>query len=252
MNRRKFLGISALSVGGLLAAGIAYRHYRPSDPLDPFRKSTKKVLTARFGKRHSDKILNDIRAEYASIVVSVPDIGGTQSMFTEWLDYGVYYLAMYRSLKKVGYSTDQVGEAIYRTYETMADYPTWFLNLIGRLKYSKSYISRLQKASGETQKRLYPAGWVCTFVRGDGKNFDYGLDVTECGICKFYDKHKAMDLAPYMCLSDFVISKAFNRGLVRYHTIAEGSDRCDFRYKAGRETFVYPLRGGWPPQFSKI
>ena len=52
-----------------------------------------------------------------------------------------------------------------------------------------------------------------------------------------------------MCLSDEVVSRAFNRGLVRYKTIAEGAETCDFRYKRSRETFVYPLRDGWPPQF---
>jgi len=44
-------------------------------------------------------------------------------------------------------------------------------------------------------------------------------------------------------------SCAFDRGLVRHKTIAEGAEVCDFRYKKGRETFVYPLRDGWPPQF---
>jgi hypothetical protein len=90
---------------------------------------------------------------------------------------------------------------------------------------------------------------VCTFVEGDGEAFDYGLDVTECGICKFYRAHGAGGLAPYMCLSDYVVSRAFGRGLVRYKTIAEGAEVCDFRYKQGRETFVYPLRDGWPPKF---
>ena len=37
--------------------------------------------------------------------------------------------------------------------------------------------------------------------------------------------------------------------LVRYETIAEGADKCDFRFQKGRKTFVYPLRDGWPPQF---
>jgi len=90
---------------------------------------------------------------------------------------------------------------------------------------------------------------VCTFVEGDGETFDYGLDVTECGICKFYHAQGADELAPYMCLSDYVVSRAFGRGLVRYKTIAEGAEVCDFRYKQGRETFVYPLRNGWPPKF---
>ena len=55
-----------------------------------------------------------------------------------------------------------------------------------------------------------------------------------------------------MCLSDYVVSKAFNRGLVRYKTIAEGAEKCDFRFKKGRETIVYPLNKGWPPLFLDV
>jgi len=44
-------------------------------------------------------------------------------------------------------------------------------------------------------------------------------------------------------------SCAFDRGLVRHKTIVEGAEVCHFRYKKGRETFVYPLRDEWPPQF---
>lgn len=32
-------------------------------------------------------------------------------------------------------------------------------------------------------------------------------------------------------------------------SIAEGAEKCDFRFKKGRATFVYPLRKGWPPDF---
>ncbi|MBN1662061.1 MAG: L-2-amino-thiazoline-4-carboxylic acid hydrolase [Deltaproteobacteria bacterium] len=252
MNRRKFLAVSAASFGGLLAAGTAYRFFRPSDPLDSFYKSTRKVLSARLGERRADDMMRNIRNEYAGLVPSVPDIGGKQSMFTEWLDYGVYYLAVYRVLKRDGYPIDQAGELIFRTYETMADYPKGFLNLVGRLKYGNRYVSRLRQEAGASRQRRYPAGWVAEFIDGDGREFDYGLNITECGICKFYKAHNAMELAPYMCLSDYVVSRAFDRGLVRQYTIAEGHDHCDFRYKTGRETFVYPLRKGWPPQFANV
>jgi hypothetical protein len=84
---------------------------------------------------------------------------------------------------------------------------------------------------------------------GDGQEFDYGLDFTECGICEFYRAQRADELTPYLCLMDGVVSEVFCYGLVRYKTLAEGADVCDFRYKAGRETFLYPLRDGWPPKF---
>ena len=50
-------------------------------------------------------------------------------------------------------------------------------------------------------------------------------------MCKFYQANEAGELSPYICLSDYVVSKAFDRGLVRYQTIAEGAAKCDFRYK---------------------
>ena len=249
MKRRKFLKVSAASVGAVLAAGLIYRGTRRSDPLHDVYKSTEKVLTAHFGKERTAEIMREIRTNYTSLTPSVPYIGGKENMFTEWLTYGVYYLAVYRVLKPLGYSMDQIGEVIYKTYEDMADYPKWFLRIVGRLKYGGSYTSRLRLAVEDSQKGQYPCGWVGTFVKGNGHQFDYGIDMTECGIWKSYVAHNAQELAPYMCLSDYVVSKAFDRGLVRHYTIAEGGDRCDFRYKKGRETFVYPLRNGWPPRF---
>jgi hypothetical protein len=47
-----------------------------------------------------------------------------------------------------------------------------------------------------------------------------------------------------MCLADFPMSEAFGSGLVRTTTIAEGFNRCDFRFKRGGET-----QQGWPPSF---
>ena len=44
-------------------------------------------------------------------------------------------------------------------------------------------------------------------------------------------------------------SCAFDRGLVRHKTIAEGAEVCNSRYKKGQETFVYSFRDGRPPQF---
>jgi hypothetical protein len=83
MNRRRFLGLSAVSGGGILVAGAAYRFFRPSDPLHSFHESTKKALAAHFGDDRAADMLKDIQAEYASIAPTVPYIGGNKSMFTE-------------------------------------------------------------------------------------------------------------------------------------------------------------------------
>ena len=93
----------------------------------------------------------------------------------------------------------------------------------------------MRKAASKSQERAHPADWVFSFVEGDGEEFDWGIDFTECRIVKFFRAQGAGELAPYLCLGDFPISDAFGTGLIRNTTIAEGGDRCDFRFKRGRE-----------------
>jgi hypothetical protein len=253
ITRRSFLKLSAATAGiAILGGGVGYALLRDPDPLADFYTSTEKVLSARFDQSRAKTLVQDIRQEYKALALEAPYIGGEENIFTEWLTYGVYYLAVYRILASQDQSVEQVGRIIYETYEVMADRPQWLIDLAGGLKYGQGYIERLRTAAVASQERRYTGDWVCAFVEGDGETFDYGLDVTECGICKFYHAHGADELAPYMCLSDYVVGRAFGRGLVRYKTIAEGAKVCDFRYKQGRETFVYPLRDGWPPKFIQV
>ncbi len=250
MNRRKFLKISTIAAGtAVIGGGTIYTMFKDSDPLSPFFEATQKVLTARFGDDLSATLIMETKQAYEALRPEIPYIGGKGNIFSEWLNYGAYYLAMYRALSTRGHNVNEVGKLIFETYEVMADYPEWFLRIVGRFKYGKKYAEKLRAAAEASQKRKYPGDFVSSFIDGDNENFDYGLDITKCGICKLYSAQGAEKLSRYMCLSDYVVSKAFNRGLVRYKTIAEGADKCDFRYKKGRETFVYPLRQGWPPNF---
>lgn len=252
LHRRGFIKLCAATAGTVVVGGVGYALFRDADPLADFYDSTEAVLATRFGQSRAKTLAQDIQREYKALTPEVPYIGGDENMFTEWLDYGVYYLAAYYVLKSQDQSIDQVGRIIYETYEVMADHPQWLLSLVGSLRYDDKYIQRLKAAAAESQRRRYPGDWVSAFVEGDGETFDYGLDVTECGICKLYQAHAASRLARYLCLSDYVQSRAFDRGLMRYKTIAEGAGMCDFRYRQGRETFVYPLRDGWPPKFIQV
>ncbi len=67
--------------------------------------------------------------------------------------------------------------------------------------------------------------------RSEGE-FDYGYNIKSCAICYLYGRHDAMDLVPYMCASDDVMSDLRGEGLRRTGTIALGAHRCDFRYQA--------------------
>jgi hypothetical protein len=214
-----------------------------------YQESTRQVLAVRFGDDLAGAMLKETWQEYEVLLPEVPYIGGEKNLNSENLLVSAYCLAKYRALKARGQTTEQVGKIIFEAYQATADVPGWLRGLVKRLKYGKKSQERWREQAAESQKRQYPGDWAFEFVEGDGEEFDYGLDFTECGICRLYQAQGAEELTPYLCLSDYVVGKAFDRGLVRYKTLAEGADVCDFRYKAGRESFVYPLRDGWPPKF---
>lgn len=86
----------------------------------------------------------------------------------------------------------------------------------------------------------FDVGWV------DESAGHWAMTMTRCGICHLFGAHDAMDLVPYMCATDDVMSKAQGQGLRRTGTIALGGGCCDFDYQSGRATApvaaVYPER----------
>jgi len=213
---------------------------------DKALKPARKVFVTNFGDGLVDRILEDARQEYEALIPELP-YWGKNNMMTGFLIGSSYFLAIYRVLKKHGKSVAEIGKIICEIVEARLNrVPSPVLRLYGKLKYGKSYRERLKKQAIISKKKEYPGDYVFTYIVGDGKEFDYGYDITECGVCKFLHAQDADELAPFLCLVDFPLSKAFGRGLVRNMTIAEGADKCDFRYKKGRDT-----KEGWPPSFLK-
>ncbi len=79
----------------------------------------------------------------------------------------------------------------------------------------------------------HPGEFELELVEGDGQDFDWGYNIKSCAICHQFAKYDALDLVPYMCASDDVMSDAGDQGLVRTGTIALGAHQCDFRYRQG-------------------
>ena len=206
------------------------------------QKYGRKVLASSYGTDTADAVLLEARREYEALIPLLPYIGGKTNPRTTNLLQSAWLLALYKALKKHGKTAEEAGKRAYEGVEAQAlSYPKFLLNLSGRWTLRKSSMKRKAAFS---QSRRYPGDWVCTFVEGDGQEFDVGMDYTECGICKFYHEQGADEFAPYLCLTEYPVQKAMGTGMVRTMTIAEGASRCDPRFKRGRA-----VREGWPPQF---
>jgi hypothetical protein len=79
---------------------------------------------------------------------------------------------------------------------------------------------------------------VFRFIEGDHENFNFGIDYSECASLKFLIAQNALELAPYICANDILQSEKLSWGLTRTMSLAEGGEKCDFRFKKGGRTNV--------------
>jgi hypothetical protein len=191
----------------------------------------RQVLISVYGKANADNIIRESRREYEAIIPQIPYIGDRNPLRI-FLHTTSCYLAFYRILRERGLSIEEAGRMLCRMNEAeIKAIPYPVRRMIGWLWFSPWLIRRFRKRAEESQERRYPDNYVLTFVEGDGRTFDYGIDYTECAGCKFLKQQNAAELAPFMCKFDKVASDLLGWGLTRTMTIANGHEKCDFRFK---------------------
>ena len=189
------------------------------------------------GKVFADELIHTARNHYESLIPQIPYIGGSKVHMTTDLLESVTHLAYLRAFIQHGLTDEESRRILYQGMETrLAQYPKLLLKLLGWMSFTKMYLRKFQRQSVESQVREYPGGFVFDVVIGDGEEFDWGLDFTECGIRKFYQAQNASEFLPIVCPIDYLLSDAFGYGLVRTKTLTEGAEICNPRMKRGRQT----------------
>jgi hypothetical protein len=195
------------------------------------------LFVSRYGE-DSEEMLHEARQQYEALIPQLPYIGGKQP-FTQFLISTAWFLSMYRVLKRRGETVEDVGQLLYQATEAyLQAYPRFLSRFLGFMSFSPRYLRKVQQRAVESHARQYPGDYVFDYVEGDGETFDYGVDYTECGTVKFLTEQGAPELALYVCPADILHSQALGWGLRRTTTLAEGAERCNFRFKKGGETRV--------------
>jgi hypothetical protein len=205
---------------------------------DNLMKKARIVLISQYGETFAETIVVETRQEYSKLIPEIPYVGQNRILIF-FMTGTAQSLAIYRALVSQGKTAEEAGKLYYLMCQALLNsYPRIVHWLIGRMSFSGFCLRALKKVALESQKRLYPGGYVFSFVDGDGTEFDYGVDYSECGGCKFLSKQGALEFAPYVCTADIIYSELFGWGLTRTKTIAEGFEKCDFRFKKGGKTRV--------------
>jgi len=154
-------------------------------------------------------------------------------------------LALYLALRDQGIDAHTFGRAMLTGLERAPIPPD-----PNRTERSDAARLAFIAAAERSQREALAREDVFEFLDGDGESFEYGLNVKACATCHQFARYGAMDLVPYMCAVDDVMSAKHGEGLRRTGSIALGADHCDFRYKAGGtpEPLAprYPAKIRWP------
>ncbi len=97
-------------------------------------------------------------------------------------------------------------------------------------------LDRLKTAGAAARESQRPGEFQFDAQLLDAETGEWRMAMTSCGICHLFGAHDAMDLVPYMCATDDVMSDMADDGLTRSGTIALGAHQCDFHYRPGQAT----------------
>lgn len=199
--------------------------------INDFFSNVEVVLQLNFGKGFSLDVVGDMRKRFSSLLEKVPYIGGSKNHLTETLLWSASALALYQAIQNRNKLIQDTGYIIYQAMKiTLEKMPRELAKDLGHKLFTEDYKNKLRHYAIYSQNREYTGDWVCNFIEGNNI-FDYGYDYTECGIQKFLRSQNADELTPYLCALDFLSSEVLETGLIRTSTLAEGSSKCDFRYR---------------------
>ena len=219
----------------------SYYLSRREDILDLYEthsRAWRPFVAQRYGDVFAQDIIEEAREILEDLIPELPYIGGDDNPMTYHIVSCSTSLALYKAMKARGKSAEETGKIIYDAVaESVRHLPP-------NPPPTEAFLEKQRERARISQERRYPGDWVRDFVEGDGEDFDYGYDFYECGTRKLYRAHGADAFTPFFCYLDFVTYRTAGWSFSRTKTLAEGHEKCNFRFKRGGET-----QKGWPPPF---
>jgi len=201
----------------------------------------KQFLLQAYSQEFAEAVINEARQRFEEFIPSIPYIGGDENaLFTHHIIRSAEYLTLYQVMRARGKTTQEVGKIIYDALDEFGKHTP----LVPGQELTHESIAWEKELARISQERRYPDDWVYEYLEGDGVEFDYGKDYSECGAQKLFHAHGADEFLPYLCYLDFVTDRTQGWGFTRTETLAEGYSRCNGRSKKGGVT-----KKGWPPPF---
>lgn len=200
-----------------------------------WRRSARRELSA-LADYDDQSWLAEALTHLKAIAADVPPVKEMAPAFRASTEGAVNVMAILKLLQQHGLPFDKarvVSDAIMQ--REIDRVPAWVRRLSGWFLFTKM----AQNMTGRYAKQGANAGpddYKMDYVPGDGGTF--GINITQCAVCRLAQKHDMRDMMPAICGVDSLLSDAMGWGLRRTETIASGAKRCDFVFRKGAATDV--------------
>ncbi len=199
----------------------------------------KTSLVARYGEEFTKMLQREVRQEYEKLIPEIPYIKGVRArVLNSFLLITAQELATYRAMKNHGKPPAEAWELCHQALRLgVAQIPRWKRWLLKRFMFSR-LVRKIMERRARQQQKGYFGDFEVEYLIGDEEEFDFGINYLQCGNYTFMKRHGGEEFAPYVCMSDIVLSEAMGWGLIRTQTLADGCPHCNFRFKKGAVTQI--------------
>ena len=168
----------------------------------------------------------EILQEYRTIMSRAEDIGSNNMLIGSYALAG-FFIAMNR---KDNLSAQRNYEILDRGMRGSKLLKLFFGD--EKTYFSEKKMQTRRAWSAKTHEHQYKNDWVVDVLE-QTDDFVFGLDYTACGVCALCRDEGCFELAHYLCKLDFMLVEIIGVRLDRTTTLADGGDKCDFRFKHG-------------------
>jgi hypothetical protein len=187
-------------------------------------------VVSRYGKELADSLFQKTRQEYEQLIPHMPHVDSFPAL-NSFLKIATLELAVFRAMQVHGKRASEAWEICHEALKARTKaMPNLFKKLIGWYLFTGFVKNRARKISGRDL-----GGFTIEYVEEEGA---WGVNYRRCAIYDFLKEQNAEDFSPYVCLSDMALSDAMGWGLKRTETLADGCDKCDFRFRKGAQTEI--------------
>lgn len=194
------------------------------------------LLRERMQLPDIDEIRHAVMDEFAVVLTQMPYVGGTASRMSDFFMRLIGFMAISRVLRRRGLPLAVIGDIERETYKAqLLTVPEAERLAAGRqfMSPENQALLREQAAKSVTSSHQseFPQDFVYDVVEpGPGDTFEFGINYTACGFCKFAARHGDKEILPNICGLDFDAYATRGIRLERTQTLAGGATHCDFRF----------------------